>query len=470
MSRILAIRAADSVLSTAHGEPGEEMTISGTARALSALLVSLRIVALLASLVVIVPLLRGEPLAVTQLLEMPRSVSGIITTSTTTGTGTVTSTTDEAGPVGRPQLRRRLQGLLAHHTSLAVRFMRSTVSEDPGFVDAANAVLVRNAGDLETALAGVADGDDAARFTQDWSDQTQMLFAYATALRDGDDTARESAREQLKASVDEQATVIAELTDGLFAHDMAATSLQMRIDLLLYQIDAYARADYDQAYELSREVYAHAFPFASALAAGATGHQPGDGSAREELNADLARILGEHAELSIDALRAGVTGSDEFTAAAAALDANSKDFADVLDGLFGSERAQKVTRGWATHVDLSVRYAVAVAEHDNAERRQIRDHMRKTSGRTGRALAKTARGVLHGPTVADALRSHDVLVLDQIEAYAHGDHAASHDIAYAAHGQMRSLARMLAKAFMQVARTSMPQGGAETGGGGTAGG
>ena len=439
------------------------MRAGGTARVLATLLVTLRVVALVLAVVVVVRLVEGGPLGLERLLPTPSSIEAVIPTSA--------EDRDAVAAPGRRELRFVLQGLLAHDTMLAGRFMRSTLSGDPAFVDAANAVLVRSTDDLERTLARVLPPEDARTFAEGWAAHTQGLFAYASALRDGDDVAREDARRQLAASVAEQAATLADLTGGAIAEDAAATSLQMRVDLLLYQIDAHARGDHEQAYELAREAYAHTASFASTLAAGVTGHDPRavDAGDREQLRADLARLLGEHVELSTDTLRATVTGSDEFDAAAGALDDNSNELADLMAGTLGDRRARRLGRLWAANADQLLRYGVAVAERDAAGRRTLRDDLRVTAERFGRQFARATRDETDPASVTETLRSQQLLLLEQIDAYARADYAAAHDTAAGAHLRATDLARTMTGGLVTIVRTRMPQGGADTGGGGTAG-
>ena len=110
--------------------------------------------------------------------------------------------------------------------------------------------------------------------------------------------------------------------------DVVADELHMHVDQLLEQVDAYAAEDYERAFQLERECYAHMFPLGKALAAGiATGEGtelPAEfDSPAAELQSQLGMTLGEHAELAVDAMRSGVSGLPDFPAAAGALDQNA---------------------------------------------------------------------------------------------------------------------------------------------------
>ena len=436
------------------------MTASGTTRVLVALQLCVRVLAVGLGLIVLVSTIRGAPLSLERLVSLPGSVSAVLTTSA--------SSDSPAGqrPAGRARLRRQLQELLSHHATLVVRFMRSTVSGEAGFIDAADAVLIRHTADLQTTLEPAIGTDHAAALADGWADNTQALFRYAAALRDDDDAAQQDARQELSSYVDAQATLLADATAGHIDEDMASAGLRMQLDLLLYQIDSYARGDYDQAYELEREAYTHMYPFAAGLASGATGHSPDGvhGSPLEQLTSQLSGMLGAHVELSIDALRAGVAGSDEFAAATAALDTNSRELSATLEGLVGARRSRQLTARWADQIDLLMRYAVAVADHEPSTRRKVRERLRAVTNRFGHTLRAITHDEADVAAAVDALRSQQLLLLDQIEAYAVGDHAAAHDISYSAHHRVHGMAHALAKALI----AAMPQGGAQTGGGGTA--
>jgi hypothetical protein len=94
------------------------------------------------------------------------------------------------------------------------------------------------------------------------------------------------------------------------------------VDTLLRQADAFARGDYDKAYELERTAFRHMFATGRA-SAGCGGRRSGELPAHFDdapaSSAFAARPApGEHMELAVDATRAVVSGGDDATAAAAA--------------------------------------------------------------------------------------------------------------------------------------------------------
>ncbi|HSK91271.1 MAG TPA: hypothetical protein VK875_08155 [Euzebyales bacterium] len=369
-----------------------------------------------------------------------------------------------------PEATLELQSLLGHHVTLAIRLMRATVTGDPGFTDAANASLVRHIGDIEQALEPVVGADGAATFGARWERHTQTLFQYAAAARDDDAAAREQANDELAVDLDELATMFADLTDDMLPRADAEEALRGIAGALTEQVDAYAAGDYERAYELERQVFAEAWEAGQPLAEAATGNTPGsvEYSPREQLSSALAMLLGEHVELAVDAMRAGVDGDDEFEAAAGALDANTADVSEAMSGLFGDDAARRFNALWADHIDLFVDYTVATAQDDTAERERIHDEFVQVIGQFGDALATITDDRVGEAAVADALTMHEDHLLEQIDVYAEGDYEQAHDIAYTAYRHMRDVALVLADGFAAALSEQMPQGGPETGGGGAA--
>lgn len=366
----------------------------------------------------------------------------------------------------------QMQSLLGHHVSLAIRFLRATVTNDPTFLEAANASFVRHISDVEAALRAEVGPRPARRFATRWEAHTQNLHRYAAATRDGDDAARREAKRRIDEDIDDLSALIADMTDNRLPRRAAEAQLSAVGDLLTAQVDAYAGERYGRAYALQHQAYAAMFDIGGALAEAATGHRPGSVTypPREQLQSALSKLLGEHVELAVDTMRAGVTGAPEFDAAAAALDDNTTAIADAMDSLFGPKRATEFNAVWADHIDLFVQYTVAVAEGDREEMHRIADEFDHVIARFGTTLARATNGRIDAAAVEQAMTEHEHQLFRQIEVYADGDYAQAHDIAYTAYQHIRRTAMVLGASFADAVRDTMPRGGADTGGGGTAGG
>ena len=436
----------------------------GTTRVLATLAVLVRVALVLAVIAVVVPLVVGEPGVLDRLL---RGSSQPVDSWTE---ASVVFTRDGATPKQRRELRSQLQAHLGHHATLSVRFMRATVADDPGFVASADDVLVDNTEDLRTTLEPAIGKKPAATFADNWEQQTSQLFRYAAGVRDNDGDAREQARQQLAAFVSDQAALLADATRGRLSTDLAETTLQQQVDLLLFQIDAYGAHNYAQAYTLEREAFANMFAFGETVAAAAAGRNPERDrlSPRDEIAATISRLFDEHVALSNDVVRAGANASSEFGAAAAALDSNTADLTHAMASLLGDAQARQFNRRWVNHIDQMMRYAVAVAENDVAARTRLQRRLDSTMRGFGPALAKATGGRVRPELLSNGMTTHQYQMLDQISAFVAADYERAQETAYEAYTHMHSVASRLGRALGAAVVDGLPRGGAATGGGGTA--
>ena len=381
-------------------------------------------------------------------------------------------TEGEAGHQGADDsgvsLSTQLEALLGHHVTLVIRFMRATVSGDPGFVDTADAALVRNTEDLTAALTPTVGEQQAQAFGELWQQQVQALFNYAAGVRDDDQGAKDDALAELDRFVDDQSALIAELTNGRLPREEAAEHLRDKVAQLTDQVDAYAAEDYKRAYALQRKAYALMFPIGMALA-DATQEMPAKPTPTDQLSSALAQLLGEHVEIAIDAMRAGVEGAPEFEAAAGALNANTEDVAGAMDSLFGADRAEAFNQLWADHINLFVEYTVAVAEKDETAKKAVAGRFEKVISRFGTTLADTTDGEVDADVVQEAMTGHEHQLFEQIEVYADQRYGEAHDLSYVAYEHIRGTANVLAMGFAEAVGENLPLGGPDTGGGATAG-
>lgn len=440
------------------------MTDSGnTTRALAALVVAARVALLLALVAVLAPLVTRDPGMLDTLLRRAQPVEAWSEAS-------VVFARDGATPRQRRDLRSDLQAHLAHHATLSIRFMRATVSDDPGFVASAGDVLVDNTNALRDTLEPAIGPQRAAAFARNWEQQTRQLFSYATGVRDDDDDARQEARRQLATYVGDQAALLADATRGRLPGDLATTTLQQHIDLLLRQIDAYGASNYAQAYALEREAFATMYGFGGTVATAAAGHDPRRYTLppREQIASSLSLLLDEHVALSNAVVRAGASGSSEFGAAAAALDANTADLTGAMNALLGDGQARRFNRRWIAHIDLLMRYAVAVADNDVAARSRLQRRLDATMRGFGPALSRATGGRVGATQLSNGMTTHQYQMLDQISAFVAADYEQAHENAYDAYTHMHGVATRLGRALGGAVSDGLPRGGAATGGGGAA--
>ncbi len=376
-------------------------------------------------------------------------------------------------PPAPAALRGQLEQLLGDHVILALRFMRAKVNQSPAFVQAANAALVDNTAGLTEVVGSVYGPEGADEFQRLWVDHVQSMFLYTDAVVDGDQAARGDARARLDSYRRDFGAFVEGATQGQLPADAVAETLRVHIDQMLGHIDAYVAGDYAGAYRLQREAYAHMFPTGSTLAGAFAEHLPGEfpvpvDTAPDQLRSALGMLLGEHVALAVDAMRAGVDGRPDFTDTAGALNANTADLTAAIETLFGPEGAARFNSFWANHIDLFVDYTVALAGDDQVGRDAARAGLVGYQDGFGALLSELTGGRLPAEALSREMQQHDDQLLEQIDAYADEDYNRASELAFGAYQHMFSTAGNLAEAIEANLGGTLPTGGAQTGGGGTA--
>jgi hypothetical protein len=375
--------------------------------------------------------------------------------------------------VGAVDLRAKLEAYLGQHAILTVRLTRARLRDDGDLAQTADAALTKNTQDIGALVESAYGAEAADSFEELWFQHVTYLFDYARGVADGDAEVQAQARTELDDYVGQLSEFVATATNNGAPAAAVHHELQTHVDQLVEQTDAYASEDYDRAFALERESYAHMFPLGKALAAGiVTGSGtalPADfDSPARQMQSSLGMALGEHAELAVDAMRSGLSGAPDFPAAAAALDANTREITAVIESIFGAEGASAFMTLWADHIDAFVKYTQAVASEDQALEDASRARLEQFNADFAAFLATATQDRLGAPALADAFVMHENFLLQQIDAYAQRDYSTAHELAFEAYQHMFALAAQLATAIGETVAAQSPQGGPETGQGGMA--
>ena len=365
----------------------------------------------------------------------------------------------------------QLEALLGQHSVLVADMMRSRIRGDDDFAQAASAAVTRNSDDL-TAVVKAMFGDQAATaFHSTWTDHVTAFANYARGLATNDTTARDDASAQLVKFETGLGDFFSAASQGRLPQAAARSTLTAHVGHLLQQTDAYAAHDYARAADLYRTAYSHAFAIGQGLA---TTLLPPDKAAALsqpswQLRSELDRLLGEHVALAVATLRAGATEGPDFPAEAAGLNKNTEDLTAAMGTLFGSAAGQQFMTLWADHIDALVGYTSATAAHNDAARQAALDKLRGFEAKLAAFLGTATANRMPNPDLANAFLHHDEMLTQEVDAMGAKDYAKSNDLAYNAYQDMFGLSRQLSDAFGETVATRLPQGGAETGAGGTAG-
>src|SRR5918995_1704101 len=173
-----------------------------------------------------------------------------------------------AQAVDASDLRAKLEQLLGQHAILTVRLTRARLRGDGDLAQSADAALGGNTADLGELIGTVYGAEAAEKFEQMWFGHVTYLFDYSRGVADKDEAVKSQARRQLDDYTTNLSQFLEAATKKAAPASVVASELRMHVDQLLQQVDAYARGDYDRAFTLERESYAHMFPLGKALAAG----------------------------------------------------------------------------------------------------------------------------------------------------------------------------------------------------------
>jgi hypothetical protein len=371
------------------------------------------------------------------------------------------------------ELRAQLEQLLGQHAILTVRLTRARLRGDEDLAQSADEALSKNAADIAAPIGAVYGAEAAETFEQAWFNHVTSLFNYARGVADDDAAVMSDTRRQLDGYVTDLSEYLGEATHQAIPAEVVAEELRMHVNLLLEQVDAYAAEDYERAFQLERETYAHMFPLGKALAAGIVtgdgGELPADfDSPAAELQSQLGMTLGEHAELAVDAMRSGISGLPDFPAAAGALDQNTNELTGMIESVFGPESAPSFQTLWSDHIDAFVAYTQALAGKDEAAQEAAQARLTGFNSDFAQFLSTATQGRLETAALADAFVMHEQMLMQQINEYAAADYITAHQVSYDAYQHMFALAEQAATAIGETVAAGSPEGGAETGVGGTA--
>ena len=169
-------------------------------------------------------------------------------------------------------LRLTLDRLLGEHTYLAAVAMRALL-DDAEHVAAAVEVLGLNSAELATEVGKIYGDDAGDAFERLWNRHTTLYADYVTATSDEDKEAQEAALDGLAVYRTDFSSFLAGANPAL---DGAAFErlLEVHTEHLVNQVSVYAAGDYDAAYRMLREAYAHTDELAAGLAGAITDQFP----------------------------------------------------------------------------------------------------------------------------------------------------------------------------------------------------
>ena len=161
-----------------------------------------------------------------------------------------------------------------------------------------------------------------------------------------------------------------------------------------------------------------------------------------DLRLTLGRLLGEHAYLTMEAMRAAAVNRPDTGALTGALNANTDDLTGAVTTVYGNAAGSRFRELWQQHIDALIAWARARAAGDSAGENAARALMLDYKTAFSAFLAK-ANPHLSGDAEAHALQLH----LDQLTSFVEMDYAQVFVTERAAYGHMFEFGDSLAAAI-----------------------
>lgn len=348
-------------------------------------------------------------------------------------------------------LRVNLDRLLAEHAFLTIEQMRSGLSGTPDFAAAAEAVEA-NSTDVANAIGSVYGQAAVAPFGEIWRSHIGYLVDYAIATGKNDSAGRQKALDGLGEYRAKVQTFLFDANPGV-ALGGITDALDMHTAQLIAFIDKEHAGDHEAAYAIEREAYPHMFEVGDALAKVIankfadrfTGMDVAYSSAGT-LRVTLDRLLGEHAFLTAEAMRAGVAGEPYFAASKSALDANSVELAGLIKAAYGEGAAAKFADMWRGHIDAYLSFIDATRANEEVAKNKALEGINSYAGQLAQFLA-AANPHLDAAATAQLLRQHAQHLVDQVDAFGKGDYRATYATVRAGYAHMFMVGEALAAAI-----------------------
>jgi hypothetical protein len=348
-------------------------------------------------------------------------------------------------------VRVNLDRLLAEHAFLTIEQMRSGLSGAPDFAAAAEGVEA-NSTDVANAIGSIYGQPAVAPFGEIWRSHIGYLVDYAIAIGKNDSAGKQKALDGLADYRAKIHTFLSEANPGV-ALGGINDALDMHTAQLIAFIDKEHAGDHEAAYGLEREAYPHMFEVGDALAKVIVNKFPDRYTGMDvayssagTLRVTLDRLLGEHAFLAAETMRAGVAGEPYFAASKLALDANSADLAGLVKAAYGQDAAARFAEMWRGHTEAYLSYIDATRSKDDAARKNALDGINAYAGQLAEFLA-TANPHLDAAATAQLLRQHVQHLINQVDAFGKGDYRATYAIVRDGYAHMFMVGEALAAAI-----------------------
>jgi hypothetical protein len=171
-------------------------------------------------------------------------------------------------------LRVGLNNLLAEHVTTNLTVNRSIADgASDAEIEGGMQGQLANSDALSAAVGSIYGADAQAQFSEMFREHIVESNAYAMAVADGDESAKEAATAELQEYLEELATFFSTAIPGLPQEDVYAL-LNEHEELINASTEAFKAGDYNLSYQLEHDALTQVATIADALAAGIVRTQP----------------------------------------------------------------------------------------------------------------------------------------------------------------------------------------------------
>jgi hypothetical protein len=358
-----------------------------------------------------------------------------------------------------------LEQTFAARAALMGRLLRAVVSGDEALAEAGGPALAGTSDDVAAVVQTSRGEPPATELQQRLDEQSAASLDYARGAVTGAATT-----ERLRTRLLEASAQLGVALESASAGALPATTSPDAGDLVLVLVDAARSADTTAAASAERQLQDRLTRVGSELAAslvGAVG-AAGAGEQQQQLAARWSLLFGEHAALTSDVVRVGLTGAGDFAVVAEQLNANTLRLTEAVGSVVPPDQAIAFATAWADQVDAVVAVVRATAEPGAAGRTSAQERLAASAQRLVDLLAEATGGRLAPTSSGPALTAHAAALVRQADAWAGRDAPGALVAATTDHVDFPGLAASAASAFTEAVASRAPVGGAATGLGGAA--
>jgi len=347
-------------------------------------------------------------------------------------------------------LRVDLNYLFGEHLILAAKATGSALGGRTDEFNAYADLLNKNGTDIGAAIGSLYGQSAQDKFNEIWSAHNGFFVDYTTAVAKKDDTAKQKAVDNLtKVYVPQFSEFLAGAT-GLPV-DAVTTLVTEHVTTTAAIVDAQAAGNWPAAYAAIRTAYAHMSMIGDALAPAIATKNNLTGDATTPavgFRTALDQLLQEHLFLATFATDAAIGGrTDEFNAAADALNKNGTDIGAAIGKVYGQAAQDKFNEIWSAHNGFFVDYTTGVATKDDAKKSKAVSDLTTIYVPQFAAFLAGATG-LPQDTLTSLIADHVTTTAAVVDAQGAGDAAAAAQADRTAAMHMRMIGDPLAAAIV----------------------